>query len=349
MAYIERTSTSRKDLNMDNNSIRKHNPGLLGLCNLSNNVPNFLQLPVEQRLMNTKIFIISYIVVLFLIDPVSASEPFCPDGSNPDPNVIWCDDFDDLIPLSQKYFEYDDDEGDFVPVAEVGLNGTYAMQVKWQAGETDAGNIKRTFGRSPVNSQSHSTTDFREIYWRQYLKMQEGWTGNSYKLSRATILATSGWAQAMIAHLWGDGADDTLIIDPASGIDGNGNLVTTRYNDFANLRWLGIERGTTPIFSDGTSGKWYCIEAHVKLNTPGLSDGIFEYWIDGDLEANKTDLDWVNTWQEYGINTISFENYWNNPPNERIRYFDNIVISTQSIGCIDTVTPNVPKNLRFAR
>jgi len=45
MADIERKSMSRKDLNMDNNSIRKHNSGFLAgkrwkLRNVSNNIPN---------------------------------------------------------------------------------------------------------------------------------------------------------------------------------------------------------------------------------------------------------------------------------------------------------------------
>src|SRR5439155_12103371 len=45
---------------------------------------------------------------------VFAVESICPGGKNPDSNVIWCDDFDDATPLSQKYFEYDDAGGMFV-------------------------------------------------------------------------------------------------------------------------------------------------------------------------------------------------------------------------------------------
>jgi hypothetical protein len=268
-----------------------------------------------------------------------AVEPFCPNGSAPDPHVIWCDDFDDGISPSQKYFEYDNNNGDFVPVPGQGVNGSVAMQVKWQKGEVSAGGLRRTFGRSPVNSQSHSKTDFKEIYWRQYLRMQSGWTGNPYKLSRATIFATSNWAQAMIAHLW-QGSGNVLALDPASGINANGKLITRGYNDFANLQWLGIKAGTTPIFSTALSGQWQCVEAHAKLNTPGASDGVFEFWINGNLEAREVNLNWIGTWQDYGINAIFFENYWNDgAPGERIRYFDNIVISTQNIGCLTKTPP----------
>lgn len=172
------------------------------------------------------------------------------------------------------------------------------MRAVFQRGEV--GSFKITFGRNPVNSQSHSNTDFREVYWRQYLKMQDGWTGNPGKLSRATILAAPNWSQAMIAHIWG-GTSDYLVMDPASGINAAGKLATTAYNDFANLNWLGSRRGVTPIFSIAQSGTWYCVETHVKLNTPGSSDGVFEFWIDNNLEASRRDLNWVSTWQAYGI------------------------------------------------
>lgn len=260
---------------------------------------------------------------------------------------IWCDDFDDGTSPSQKYFEYDNNNGDFVPVAGQGVGGSVAMQVEWQAAEVSAGGFRRTFGRCPVNSQSHSNLKFSEIYWRQYLRMQPGWTGNPEKLSRATVFATSNWAQAMIGHLW-TGPGMVLFLDPASGINENGQLVTTQYNDFAHLRWLGSKPGITPIFSTALSDQWQCIEAHVKLNTPDASDGIFEFWINGNLEANENKLNWVGTWQDYGINAIFFENYWNSgAPAQRIRYFDNIVISTQRIGCLATNRPNPPTILRF--
>jgi hypothetical protein len=271
-------------------------------------------------------------------------EPTCPGGSAPDPHVLWCDNFDDSTPLSQKYFEYDDDGGDFIPLAGEGLDGSRAMRARWQTAEVGAGSLTRTFGRSPVNSQSHSTTDFREIYWRLYVKMQPGWTGSPDKLSRATIFATSNWAQAMIAHIWSSG--DFLMMDPASGIDTSGNLATTKYNDFANLRWIGARTGTTPLFTSAASGTWHCVESHVKLNTPGLADGVFEFWIDGNSEARRTDMDWIGTWQGYGINAVFFENYWNaGAPAERIRYFDNIVIATQRIGCLDARPPSAPTGL----
>jgi hypothetical protein len=221
------------------------------------------------------------------------------------------------------------------------------MKVVYQPGVEDAGYLHLTFGRNPVNSQSNSTTDFREVYWRLYLRNEVGWSGNPYKLSRVTSFANANWAQAMIGHIWGDGTGSDLIMDPASGINANGQLATTGYNDFANLQWLGLVRGQTQIFATANAGHWYCVESHVKLNTPGASDGVFEFWIDGNLEASSSDLNWVGPWTQYGINVLMIENYWNNgAPSQQVRYLDELMLATSRIGCL-TNAPAAPTNLQI--
>ena len=118
-------------------------------------------------------------------------------------------------------------------------------------------------------------------------------------------------------------------------MDPDGNVVTTRYNDFENLSWLGNLRGVTPIFAADHAGKWFCIEVHVRLNDPGQSNGIHEFWIDGNLEARRTGLNFVGTYADYGINAVYLENYWNGgSPKQQERYFDSFVVSTKRIGCL---------------
>jgi hypothetical protein len=125
-----------------------------------------------------------------------------------------------------------------------------------------------------------------------------------------------------------------LTLDPASGTDEAGNLVTTTYNDFDNLRWLGIARGTTPIFDSAHVGNWYCVEVRARLNDPLQSNGVFEMWIDEQLDAQRTGLNWLGAFDLYGINALFLENYWNEgSPQAQERYFDNFVVSTQRIGC----------------
>ena len=253
------------------------------------------------------------------------------------PHWIFSDDFETTNSFVEngRYFEYDDNGGDFIPMDGVGVNGSRGMRVKWQAGEVSAGGLALGFGRQTdpyMDKGIRSTEDFREIYYRVYLKMQAGWIGNPGKLSRATILAKNDWSQAMIAHLW-QGNGDALGIDPVSGTNSSGIVVTNGYNDFANFTWLGFKSGSTPIFDASHADKWYCIESHVKLNDKGKSNGIQEFWIDGHLEARSDNLNFVSSYTAYGINVIFFENYWNEgSPRDQERYFDNIVVSTKRIG-----------------
>jgi hypothetical protein len=212
------------------------------------------------------------------------------------------------------------------------------MRTIFQQGEVEAGGMKLGFGRNPVgymNKGIRNTEDFREVYYRMYLKNDPDWEGNPAKLSRATVFTSASvWTQAMIAHLWSDGKYH-LLLDPASGVNANGEIVTTKYNDFDNLKWLGNKSGVTPIF-DGNHDDWICIEHHVKLNDPGQKNGVQEFWIDGNLEARLINLDFVSTYNAYAINAIFFENYWNSGSVKlQERYFDNIVVSTERIGCLD--------------
>ena len=88
----------------------------------------------------------------------------------------------------------------------------------------------------------------------------------------------------MIAHVWSSG--ESLTLDPASGVRGN-RIATTRYNDFANLRWLGNKPVSTfKLHSTEEAGRWVCVESRAKLNTPGKKDGLNQLLIDGRLEAD---------------------------------------------------------------
>jgi len=143
----------------------------------------------------------------------------------------------------------------------------------------------------------------------------------------------------MGAPVWSGGGTsglgiNYLVLDPYSGTTADGRLQTSTYNDFPHLRWLGAVRSSTPIFDRPHIGRWYCVEAHVRLNDAGLSNGGFELWIDDHLEARHADLNWLGSFAEFGINTVFLENYWNaGSPADQYRYMDNFIVSTQRIGC----------------
>ncbi|CAN5328783.1 hypothetical protein BH09VER1_BH09VER1_49140 [soil metagenome] len=257
-------------------------------------------------------------------------------------DIIFHDEFDQSPKGNPAYLEYTTEKPDsFVQVSQGGLSGG-AMQARYDQGQVTVGTLKVVFGRKAFSEARGLRRDetFREIYWRVYVKYEAGWEGNPAKLGRATCLVDAHWRQGFIAHIWG-GPDDALCIDPATGIS-DSRVVTTKYNDFDHLRWLGCRKGKTPIFNTAESGRWVCVESHVKLNTPGQADGIFELFVDGRLEAEHHDLDWHGLWQDYAINAVFLENYWNaGSPKTQSRWLDDFVISTKPIGPIGAARPVV--------
>lgn len=288
------------------------------------------------------------------LDSLAQAPAACADWQASHPEWIFCDDFERTAPLvgPGRYFEHDDDEGDFAVQGGVGRGGSRGLRGLWQAGEVGAGSLKLAFGRNPIRYMQKGIRpdeDFREVYYRMDLLHQPGWQGNPAKLSRATIFNDpSTWSQAMIAHLWG-GRGDVLLVDPVRCVGPDDRVKCTTYNDFDKMDWIGNQNGSTPVFSTANGGTWFCVEAHVRLNDPGQANGVQEFWVDGHLEARRDGLDFVRRWREYGINAVFFENYWNEgSPKAQWRVFDDIVVSTQPIGCAADATPSAAVYLPVA-
>ena len=250
-----------------------------------------------------------------------------PQPHESDPAVIWYDDF------NGEPKRYTESQGENV---DGGYGGQgKAMLGLYEKGSQGKGNRKVFFGDSPTGKVVRKGETFDDVYWRVYVKHQAGWLGGGPdKLSRATSMAAGNWSQAMISHVWSAGG--SLTLDPASGIRGDA-VVTTKYNDFANLRWLGNKpTAKTQLYTDEL-GRWVCIEARAKLNTPGKKDGINQLWIDCRLESERTGLDWRGSYSKHGINALFLESYWNKgSPVEQRRWLDNFVISTKPIGPVVT-------------
>jgi hypothetical protein len=215
------------------------------------------------------------------------------------------------------------------------------MRVRFAPGDVGVGALHVAFGKTPGSywrPVDAGTALYRDIYWRFYFRNQPGWstTTDTDKMTRGLVFAGTNFAEAAFAHVWsGSGAAvHFMILDPASGTDEPGNLRTTVYNDFPNMRWLGAVAGGTPVFAPSSAGTWRCLEVHAQLNDAGQANGVFELWINGTLDARKTGLNWVGSYSTFAWNAVFLENYSNvGAPQAQERTFDDFVVSTQRIGC----------------
>lgn len=81
-------------------------------------------------------------------------------------------------------------------------------------------------------------------------------------------------------------------------------------------------------------GRWYCIEQHLKLNTPGQSNGLLEIWIDGVKIYRKENL-YLRDTKKLKIEKVWFNFYFGGvakPLQNFDMYIDNIVIAADYIG-----------------
>jgi len=86
-----------------------------------------------------------------------------------------------------------------------------------------------------------------------------------------------------------------------------------------------------------------CIEQHVKMNTPGVDDGVFEVWIDGHPALVKTDV-FLRDVPPYDLaGDLAVHRMWGNhyhggtnPTTVPLTLFmDNVVIAKSRIGCTE--------------
>jgi len=221
------------------------------------------------------------------------------------------------------------------------------MRARWQAGQVNAGALHLAFGRVPgpyFKAVDAGTSNYREVHWRVWVRHSDGWTGGGAgKLTRAVIFGSTEWATAIKALVWSGRHSDPpgshpdqhhLLMEPTSGTSPEGQLRTTSYSDPTHVRWLGSRKGAAAPFAPDRVEAWHCVEVRVRLNSPGRSDGAFEVWVDGIPDASRADLNWVGFYDDFGINAIFLENYWNaGAPVAQERYLDDFVVSTARIGC----------------
>src|SRR5918999_5322341 len=94
--------------------------------------------------------------------------------------------------------------------------------------------------------------------------------------------------------------------------------------------------------------RWYCLEQRVKMNTPGVRNGVLQGWIDGQLLLNRTDIRFRDS-STVGGSTKIQEMWWNiyqggewTADRNMSIHFDNAVIARNRVGCAGSAPAPAP-------
>lgn len=219
----------------------------------------------------------------------------------------------------------DPDEAGFVP-----LDGR-ALKVTLRRGRNMGLNAHYRFARQGRQQEPD------EIYFRYYLRLGNNWdpTVDGGKLPGISgTYNRAGWGMRRSDGLNGWSARGAFFQwrGPEAGPNRSiGSYVYHAGMDQPSGDALGWPLGPTGSLE---KNRWYSVEQHVKLNTPGLADGVVEAWIDGQLVFRRDDYRFRD------IDQLHIESVWMNvyhgglakPAKDMSLYIDNVVISDRYIG-----------------
>jgi hypothetical protein len=80
-----------------------------------------------------------------------------------------------------------------------------------------------------------------------------------------------------------------------------------------------------------TLDTWHKVVMHVKINTPGIEDGIGQIWLNGELMVDKSDMLWGTASNPGGFHTFQFDPIPGGGPmlehkEETYMYFDDFIM-----------------------
>ena len=73
------------------------------------------------------------------------------------------------------------------------------------------------------------------------------------------------------------------------------------------------------------TGQWQEVVFHIKLNTPGQSDGLQEVWLNGVKKLSQQNMRWRST-TDLRLNEVRFDNYMPGAPQTQYLWVDDITV-----------------------
>jgi len=257
------------------------------------------------------------------------------------PAVVYCDNFDDrsvgyaglLENIGPKTQAWDMSQDQSVRVSNnIAFSGANSMifdypACSWQDNQSSA--------CGTGSGIAHPQLNLSEFYARHYVYWAPGFVWSPIADKHMAFLDSAGQRAPWAFHTMGGSGTPEHIYEP---------IDPPHYDQNVNLPAVAWQ-----------TGRWYCLEIHIKQ---GAGNAILEGWIDGVQKWSYTNANFPNAWT--GTNAgLMVSGYWNTfvTPGSRgaqQRYIDNIVVSTQRIGCLggggqpasgQTTPPNAPASV----
>ncbi len=255
---------------------------------------------------------------------VQSPEPICLR-----PSTVVCEDFEK--PDRSGWGDYKN--AAFYVEDDVSYSGDQSMRQYYDRGQAAAGWLAWHFGDHP-DSRVRKDARFDEIYFRFYHRFQRNWPKQfPPKMARVRSRYEKGellyaWEEQLMISARLPGG--TAISIPISGL---AKPAGATHQGDGKLRWL--EREELDLRFEQHIGEWVAIEMRVKLNTPGQNDGRITYWVNGKPALDRPSENLRGAYTATTINEAVLEAYWSGgaPRNELMRWFDNVVIATEPVGC----------------
>ena len=241
-----------------------------------------------------------------VVDTIISPEPFCPGGRNPDRNVVLCDNFED------SGFEHRWDIGGHQgiwPTSEFVLctDNRFGFHDRCAAWSNNLV-FDREWGfygydgRRAFRPQS-------EFYVRWYQYIGDPFVWGTLE-DKSVMLHDQ--ANTLVAYVGTN--RNHLPVVPDSG---PGKPFVANYQDVDTPETGGVYTRVNRFQNQGRNitlqpGNWYLVEWYVKLNDPGVSNGVTRLWIDEadaaitqqTLRMEYTDMRWLrarDTGKKFGV------------------------------------------------
>lgn len=106
--------------------------------------------------------------------------------------------------------------------------------------------------------------------------------------------------------------------------------------------WGNHFKPSSPVILE--QGQWVCLEMMMQLNTVGQSDGEMAFWVNGNLALHQKGMHWRDD-STLQLNKAWLQHYiagGDASQSNRV-WFDDVVVSTERIGCTDGDAVNCPQ------